>query len=133
MINQLTTTWEDVQDESNLKTGDPFEPPFEWNIKNIDEPDKMSEPASLEVAAKESDGPAGVEDTVICNRHVDITFGATMDDFHKVSKLAAGEDGGSLEIDMTPGVFTLNVGKEATSEEDEEEEEEEGDDDDDDE
>ena len=106
--------------KSNLKEGDPIIPPFEWNIKNINEPE-LNKTATLEVASGKS-GPAGVEDVVICNRHVDIMFGASMEDFHKVSRLAA-EGGRSLAIDMKDGVFTLNVGKEASSDEEEEEEE----------
>mmetsp|Transcript_7759 Transcript_7759/g.17518 ORF Transcript_7759/g.17518 Transcript_7759/m.17518 type:complete len:431 (-) Transcript_7759:52-1344(-) len=123
VLEKLTTPWEDAQEEGNakgnLKVGDPFVPPFQWNVDDIDAPDKTDKTASLARASNENGGPAGVEDTVICNRHVDISFGASIEDFHRVSKLAA-EDG-SMPIEMEDGVFTLKVGKEASSDEEDEE------------
>ena len=38
-----------------------------------------------------------------------------MKDFHDASKQAASAEGGSLPIDMEEGVFTLKVGKVASS------------------
>ena len=121
IVEKLTTPWEDDNAKSNLKVGDPFIPPFQWNVNDIAVTDKLNKTASLGRASKESGGPAGADDCVICNRHVDISFGASMDAFHNASKLAAEE--GSMPIEMEDGVFTLKVGKEASSESDEDEEE----------
>jgi hypothetical protein len=124
LVDKLTTSWEEMEDDSqtNLKLGDPFVPPFQWNVAKIDSPDAINETTLLARAAKESGGPAGVENAVIGNRHVEIMFGASMDDFHKASRLAA-EGGGSIPIEMEDGVFSLKVGDEVSSESDEEEEE----------
>ena len=73
----------------------------------------MKEPINL---APSSGLPARVENVVICNRHVDIMFGASIEDMHKVSKLAAECEGGSIPILMEDGVFNLTVGNEASSE-----------------
>ena len=114
MINKLTTPWENVNDLStNHKAGDPFVSPLQWHIDQIDSPDAMKEPINL---APSSGLPARVENVVICNRHVDIMFGASIEDMHKVSKLAAECEGGSIPILMEDGVFNLTVGNEASSE-----------------
>ncbi|KAL7526798.1 hypothetical protein ACHAXR_001660 [Thalassiosira sp. AJA248-18] len=125
LADKLTTPWEGAEEDDNnakgnLKVGDPVTPPFQWNVNDITAPDKVTKTESLAIASKESGGPAGVEEAVICNRHVDITFGASMEDFHNASTLAAIE--GSMPIKMEEGVFTLKVGKEVLSDEDEEEE-----------
>ncbi len=113
---------EDNSSKTNIKVGDKFVPPFQWNVVKIDSPDTISKTTSLARAAKESGGPAGVENAVVCNRHVRVIFGASMEDFHKASKLAA-EGGGSIPIEMEDGVFNLKVGEKVSSESDEEEDE----------
>lgn len=114
LVNKLTTPWENMNDLStNHKTGDPFVSPFQWHIKEIDSPDALKE--SMHIAAS-SGPPAGIEKVVICNRHVDIMFGASMEDMHNVSRLAAECEGGSIPILMEDGVFKLTVGNEASSE-----------------
>jgi len=125
VVDKLATPWEDAMGDdgkanSNLKKGDPIIPPFQWDVNDIDEPDALNETASVAIASKESVGPAGAEDAVICNRHVDMLFGASMEDFHRVSKLAA-EGQGSMPIEMDDGVFTLKVGKEVSSDEEDDE------------
>lgn len=127
LVDKMTTPWkDDTQKEEdtpctkkgNLK-GDPIEPPFKWNVKDINAPDKLSNIVSLSKVVSESNKvPA---ESVICNRHVDIFFGATMEDFHNASKLAANAEGGSLPIDMEDGVLTLKVGKELSSDDEQEE------------
>lgn len=127
LVDKMTTPWkDDTQKEEdttctkkgNLK-GDPIEPPFKWNVKDINAPDKLSNVVSLSKVVSESNKvPA---ESVICNRHVDIFFGATMEDFHNASKLAANAEGGSLPIDMEDGVLTLKVGKELSSDDEQEE------------
>lgn len=95
--------------------------PFQWHIDQIDSPDAMTE--SMHIAAS-SGLSARVENVVICNRHVDIMFGASMEDMHKVSRLAAECEGGSMPILMEDGVFNLTVGNEASSEGSDEDEDE---------
>ncbi len=120
LVDKLTTPWNNPEEKNDTKSGDPFAPPFDWNVKKIDSPDATNETTILARAAKES----GVENSVICNRHVDIVFGASMEDFRKASILAA-EGGGSIPIDMEDGVFSLRVGDEVSSESEEEDDEEE--------
>lgn len=119
VIDKLTTPWEDTKSgdnaKRNLKLGDPIIPPFRWDVNDITCADELSKTISLARASEGSGGPAGVEDCVICNRHVDISFGASKDDFHNASKLAAEE--GCMPIEMEDGVFTLVVGKEVSSDE----------------
>lgn len=125
VIDKLTTPWEDTQSKSddnaksNLKAGDSIPPPFRWDVNDITLTDRLSKRTSLARASEGSGGPAGVADCIICNRHVDILFGASRDDFHNASKLAAEE--GSMPIEMEDGVFTLAVGNEVSSDEEEEE------------
>lgn len=123
VIADLKTPWEDTQEgdnnKGNLKVGDPVAPPFEWKVTDIAQTDSFKNTASLARAAEEAGGPAGVEDCVICNRHVDITFGASMEAFHNVSRLAAEE--GSMPFVMEDGVVTLKVGDPVSSDEEEEE------------
>jgi len=120
IVDKLTTPWEDVQEgdgsKGNLK-GDPIESPFQWIVKDIAVTDEMKKVLSLTRASNGSWGPAGTDDTVIviCNRHVDISFGASMDDFHNASRLAM--EAGSIPIEMEDGVFHLTVGKEVSSDE----------------
>ena len=123
IVDKLTTPWEAPIGEDTeciLKVGDPIiDEVFKWNINDIETPDKLSNSISLSKAS-DSEGPAGEEGVVICNREVDILFGASMKDYHDASKLAASAEGGSLPIDMEEGVFTLKVGKVASSDDDEE-------------
>ena len=111
LVEKLTTPWEDTDkakdSKNNLKVGDPFVQPFQWNVKKIDSPDMLNKTTSLAVASKDSER---TEHAIICNRNVDILFGATMADFHNASRLAA-EDNGSIAIDLEDGVITLVVGK----------------------
>ena len=127
LIDKLSTPWEDTETgvdgekRGNLKGDESYEPPFQWNVSDISSPDKLSNAESLaRVSSESAASPAGVEEAVICNRHVDILFGASMKNYHNVSKLAAAE--GSLPIEMEDGVFSLKVGKEVSSDEEEEEE-----------
>ena len=122
LVEKLTTPWEDDTDnekdtKNNVKLGDPFVQPFQWNVEKIDSPDILNTTVSLVVASEESGGPAGDEHAVICNRNVDIVFGASMTDFHNASTLAA-EGNGSIAIDLEDGVIALVVGKEVSSDED---------------
>jgi len=120
LVEKLTTPWEEQEHEnskSNLKAGDPFVPPLQWSVKDITVSDNLDKTASLTGTSKDSEDAAGIDEAVICNRHVDIAFGASMDDFHKASRLAAEE--GSMAIKMEDGVFTLKVGKEVSSDEEE--------------
>ena len=120
IVSKLTTTWEDSS-QGKLKTDESYCPPFEWNIKDVTSGDKLGDDLKLTKATPESDGPAGIEeDLIICNRHVDMKFGATMDDFHAASKLAHRKISGSAVLLMTEGVLSLQVGKEATSDDEEE-------------
>ena len=126
LVEKLTTPWEDDTDKeedskNKLKIGDPFVQPFQWNVEKMDSPDILNRSVSLVVASKESGGPAGDEHTVICNRNVDIVFGASMADFHNASTLAA-EGNGSIAIDLQDGVIALVVGKEVSSDEDDDDE-----------
>ena len=118
VVDKLTTIWENIQEnseeKSNLKEGDSFIPPFQWNIRDVSVPDKLNKTAKLVPASAKSKDPAGTMDVVICNRHVSMLFGATMEDFHNASKLAADE--GSMQIKMEPGVLSLEVGRCASSE-----------------
>jgi len=119
LVKKLTTPWEaPIPEDTNLKAGDPIIPAFKWNVNDIDTPDKLSNSISLS-RASDSEEPAGEEGVVICNREVDILFGASMKDYHDASKQAASAEGGSLPIDMGEGVFSLKVGKEASSDDDE--------------
>lgn len=126
LVEDLTTPWEDTDKEegcqSSRKAGDPFVMPFQWNLEKIDSSDILNKNVSLVIASEESDGPAGNEHAVICNRNVDIQFGASMNDFHNASRLAA-EDNGSIAIDLEDGVITLAVGKEVSSDDDGDEDE----------
>ncbi len=126
LIERLSTPWIVIdEDDKGAKSGDPIAaPPFEWNVTDIDSPDDINETTTLARASEETGGrPAGVEDAVICNRHVDVVFGASMDDFHRASMLAA-EGGGSMSIDMEDGVFSLRVGDEVSSQSEDEDDEE---------
>lgn len=123
LVDKLTTPWDNHEVEDNSKSGDPFVPPFQWNVKKINSLDAINEMTILTRAAKESGGPAGVENAIICKRHVDIIFGASIEDFHRASTLAA-EGGGSIPIEMEDGVLSLRVGNEVSSESGEEDDEE---------
>ena len=124
LLDKMTTPWEDdAQSEGTakgLKSDESYRPPFEWNVNNIDTPDMMNNTTSLSKVS-ETGEPAGVEEAVICNRHVDILFGASMEDFHNASKLAASADGGSMPIQMENDVISLKVGKEVSSDGEDEE------------
>ncbi|KAL9186965.1 hypothetical protein ACHAXT_010685 [Thalassiosira profunda] len=124
IVQKLSTPWEDAHDGANsdLKSDESYTPPFQWQLKDIATPDTLSNEAKLKRAAENSKGPAGVEDIILCNRHVDITFGAPMEEYHGASRLAAEE--GSMPIEMEDGVFALKVGKEASSDEEEDGEDE---------
>ncbi|KAL7538649.1 hypothetical protein ACHAWF_006161 [Thalassiosira exigua] len=121
LVSRLSTPWKNVigdDAKSNLKEGDLISSSLEWNVKDITAPDKLCKPVSLSKAQRDtSQGPAGAEESIICHRHVDLLFGASMDDFHAVSTTAARE--GSLPIDLEDGVMCLKVGREATSDDDE--------------
>jgi len=122
IIEKLTTPWEDAEKDDGAKgnlKGGPIAPPFQWNVNDITEADELNNTASLTIASKESEDPAGVDDCVICNRHVDISFGASMASFHNASHLAAEE--GSMPIKMEDGVLTLKVGEEVSSDDEDEE------------
>lgn len=122
VVSKLTTAWEDTSEEK-LKTEESYNPPFQCHIKDVTDPDDLGEVLELTKASTESDGPAGVEeDLVICNRHIAISFGATMKDFHDASNLAAKK--GSAEINMGEGVLSVEVGDEASDEEGDEGEDE---------
>ena len=114
LLDKMTTPWEDEDSVKGLKSDESYRPPFKWNVNNIDTPDMMNNTTLLSKVS-ESGVPAGVEEAVICNRHVDILFGASMEDFHNASKLAASADGGSMPIKMENGVISLKVGKEVSS------------------
>lgn len=118
IVSKLTTTWEDPS-QGKLKADESYSPPFEWNIKDVTSGDKLGDDLKLTKATPESDGPAGIEeDLIICNKHVDMNFGATMYDLHNASKLAAVQGSGGLLLGE--GVLSLQVGKVATSDEEEE-------------
>ena len=123
VLDQLTTPWEDApehdDDKRNLKAGEGCAPPFHWNVNDIARTDALSAAASLARASAGAGGPAGAEEVVLCNRRVDLAFGASMDAFHHVSRLAAEE--GSLPLEMEEGVLTLTVGDAVSSDEEEEE------------
>lgn len=122
LVEKLTTLWEETDKEKDskntLKAGEHFVQPFQWNVKKIGSPDILNTTISIALASKESRRPAGVEHAVICNRNVDILFGASMADFHNASGLAA-EEKGSIAIDLGDGVISLQVGKEVSSDDDE--------------
>ncbi|KAL3770692.1 hypothetical protein ACHAWO_010357 [Cyclotella atomus] len=117
VVSKLTTVWEDTS-EKKLKVDESYNPPFQCNIKDVTNPNDLGEALKLTKASAKSDGPAGVEeDLVICNRHITMTFGATMKDFHDASNLAAKK--GSIEINMGEGVLSMEVGNEASDDDDE--------------
>lgn len=122
LVEKLTTPWEESDKEKDskntLKAGDHFVQPFQWNVKKISSPDILNKTISIAVTSKESGRPAGAEHGVICNRNVDILFGASMAAFHNASRLAA-EEKGSIAIDLRDGVISLLVGKELSSDDDE--------------
>ena len=116
IVNRLTTTWEDP--DSNAKSDEAHVPAFQWNTKDIgSSEDKLTNKVSL---TKSSDA-AGIEDIVLCNRHVDMAFNSSISDLHDASKLAAKE--GSMPLILEEGVLTLTVGREASDDEDDESEE----------
>lgn len=115
IVSKLTTAWEDSS-QANTKSDESYIPSFECNIKDIAVPDELGDALNLSKATVKSEGPAGVEaDLVICNRHVTMSFNATMKDFHEASKFATAK--GSAEINMQDGVLTIEVGDEASSDE----------------
>ena len=122
IAKKLTTVWQDVDENnaSNLKEGDKVTPPFDWNIADVAKPDVLTNTTKIVPAPLISDGPAGDEDVVLCNRHINMSFGATMEDFHAASKLAAEE--GSMQIEMGKRVLSLHVGEECSDSEEEAEE-----------
>ena len=120
LVDKLTTPWEDMEENANakgnLKVGDSTTPPsFRWKVSDIAVPDNLTKTATLRVS--KGGVPAGIEECILCNRHVDMTYGASMEEYHYVSKLAAEE--GSMPIHLGDGVCTLSVGKEVSSDEDE--------------
>lgn len=122
IVGKLSTVWED-QSQEKLKADESYTPPFQCNIKDVTAPDDLGEALKLTKASEKSDGPAGVEeDLVICNRHITMSFGATMKDFHDASKFATEK--GSAEIDMGEGVLSLEVGNDEASDDDGSDEEE---------
>ena len=117
LVSKLTTTWEDP--DSNAKSDEDHVPAFQWNMEDIASEDKLTNTASL----KKASAAAGIEDIVLCNRHVDMAFHSSMDDLHDASKLAAKE--GSMPLVLEEGVLTLTVGREASDDEEDDGSEEE--------
>eukprot|EP00986_Skeletonema_menzelii_P003184 scaffold947_cov155-Skeletonema_menzelii.AAC.8 len=116
LVSKLSTTWEDP--DSNAKSDEDHVPAFQWNMKDIfSSQDKLTNTVSL----SKSTEAAGIEDIVLCNRHVDMAFNSSLGDLHDASKLAAKE--GSMPLVFEEGVLTLTVGREASDDEDEESEE----------
>ena len=115
LVSKLATTWEDP--DSTAKSDEDHIPAFQWNMKDIiSSEDKLTNTVSL----KKSTEAAGIEDIVLCNRHVDMAFNSSLGDFHDASKLAAKE--GSMPLVLEEGVLTLTVGREASDDEDDESE-----------
>ena len=106
IVSNLSTSWEDP--ESNGKSDEEHVPAFQWNIQDIATEDKLTNATTL---TKSSDA-AGVEDIVLCNRHVDMTFNSSLAELHEASKLAAQE--GSMPMTLEKGVLMLTVGREAS-------------------
>ena len=117
LVSKLATTWEDP--DSNAKSDEDHIPAFQWNMKDtISSEDKLTNTVSL----SKSTEAAGIEDIVLCNRHVDMAFNSSLGDLHDASKLAAKE--GSMPLVLEEGVLTLTVGREASDDEDDESEDE---------
>lgn len=117
LVSKLTTAWEDP--DSNAKSDEAHVPAFQWNMEDIASEDKLTNTVTLTKAS----AAAGIEDIVLCNRHVDMAFHSSMGDLHDASELAAKE--GSMPLVLEEGVLTLNVGREASDDEEDDGSEEE--------
>lgn len=118
IVERLKTPWEvppKADESSNPKADDTYKAPFEWKAET---PDTLDTPSTL--AVYEPD-PAGSEETIMCNRIVEICFNEKMKTQHYVSSKTA--DGCSIEISFEKGAVTLLVGDQVADEEEEDEDE----------
>lgn len=110
VVEQLKTPWTKSTAEN---TDDSFVPPFFWNDNNFDL-DATTECQTVSLTASETD-PAGSEEVVICGRLVTVSYGASMQDFHKASSAASAA--GLVKLELASNVISLEVGDEVPDEE----------------
>jgi hypothetical protein len=96
--------------EGQGKTDESFQPPFVWNDLDLVKPPELKK---IALTASPSD-PAGEEEVVLSSRIVTISFGASMEDFHRASA-----QGSLVEFELGKGALSLEVGGEVPSDEDE--------------
>lgn len=118
VVAKLKTSWEDP--DMTGKADESHVPAFQWNIEDMTSEDKLSNTVSLTKSSDPKDNnPAGIEDILLCNRHVNMAFNSSMNDLYRASELAAKE--GSMLIQFKEGALTLTVGREASDDEEEKE------------
>ena len=94
--------------------GEGYVRPFEFKVGAI-----VDTPPPLETLRVSKGMPAaGIDETVLCGREVDMHLGATMEDCHSVSKMASIMKGGTAELKFEPGTCRLEVGKEVEDSDD---------------
>jgi len=95
--------------------------PIEFNIFDIDKPDKVS-CVDFTLPTDKGEEAAGTDECVLCNHEVDMVFGASMSMAHTASAIASSTPGRSAQIKFQPGSLSLVVGKEVEDSDDDDEE-----------
>jgi hypothetical protein len=72
------------------------------------------------VELKAATEAAGIDEIVLCNRYVTVTYGASMEDFHKSSTATSSSN---VELQFGPDAFKIEVGEEVSSDDENEDEE----------
>ena len=115
IIDELKTPWSKGSDgAAKSDEGDSSEPLFDWTIKDICSPDDLEK--AVEIKKNETSG-VHTEESVICNRHVDVIFGTSMESLQIASNEAAEAKSKSAMLNMEDGVVALMVGEEVSSDE----------------
>jgi hypothetical protein len=89
------------------------EPLCKWN-SNV-HLDVATECSTVELkAATEA---AGIDEIVLCNRYVTVTYGASMEDFHKASTSTSSSN---IQLRLGPDALNIQVGEEVSSDDEDE-------------
>jgi len=116
VIDELTTPWSKVAGDTAKSNGkDPLEPLFDWKINDICSPDDLEQ--AIDIKKNKMPSGAHTEEAVICNRHVDVIFGASMENLQTASTRAAEAKSKSARLALEDGVIALMAGEEVSSDE----------------
>ena len=109
---------DDDDDDDDVNDNDNDTPVFQW-VHN-GSPDAVETVALQPSNDKKNEKPAGMEETVICHRHITFAFQSPLDMCKEVAA-KVGKDGSSVEIRFEKGALQIIVGEEHDSSEEEEE------------